>query len=391
MPSTTRTLASALAGAVTVAAHGYVTNVVINGVSYSGYDVTSFPYQDENPVVIGWSSSATDLGFVAPDAFSSPDIICHRDSTNAQGHAEIAAGDSIFLQWNTWPESHHGPVIDYLARCGDAGCESVDKTTLEFFKIDEAGIVDGSGAPGTYASDDLMDNGLGWMVKIPEDIAPGNYVLRHEIVALHSANEANGAQNYPQCFNLQVTGSGSSKPAGVLGTELYTADEDGILFNIYTALDSYPIPGPALIEGATAIEQTSSAVEATGTATQGSGSAPTAAPTAAPTTAAPAPTTEAAAPEPTEVEEEPTPTSAPGPDISPIVTDAPAPTTTEAVEVPAPTSDAVEEPAPTATRPGTCRLKKHGKKGGKKGGKKSKKVRRHTRDIKARHVAPFQL
>ncbi|KAL6854802.1 hypothetical protein ACO1O0_005929 [Amphichorda felina] len=373
MPSATRTLATALAGAVTVAAHGYVSSVVINGVSYSGYDVTSFPYQDEsqNPVVIGWSSSATDLGFVAPDAYSDPDIICHRDSKNAKGHAKLAAGDSIFLQWNTWPESHHGPVIDYLARCGDAGCESVDKTTLEFFKIDEAGLVDGSGAPGLYASDDLMDNGLGWMVKVPEDIAPGSYVLRHEIIALHSANEANGAQNYPQCFNLEITGSGTSEPAGVLGTELYTAEEEGIHFNIYTALDSYPIPGPALIKGASAIEQTTSAIKETGTATQGSGSAPTG---SAP---APEPTTDAGA--------EPTPTSAPGPDITPIITSTAAPTSV--VTVPTSASQAPEQPEPTSvsqtpeqpepTGP-SCRPRKHGK----KHGRKTKKVRRHSRAMR---------
>lgn len=84
---------------------------------------------------------------------------------------------------------------------------------------------------------------------IPESIAPGNYVLRHEIIALHSAGEPNGAQNYPQCINLEVSGSGSDKPEGVPGTELYTADDEGITFNIYQAMDSYPIPGPALYEG----------------------------------------------------------------------------------------------------------------------------------------------
>ncbi|KAH6640614.1 glycosyl hydrolase family 61-domain-containing protein [Chaetomium tenue] len=227
MPSyTSKTLLSALAGAVSVAAHGHVTNIVINGVSYEGFDPTSFPYNPNPPTVVGWTAGNSDNGFVAPDAFGNGDIICHKSATNAGGHAVVAAGDSIFIQWDTWPESHHGPVIDYLASCGDAGCETVDKTSLEFFKVAEAGLIDGTNAPGFWASDQLIANNNSWMVKIPEGIAPGNYVLRHEIIALHSGGQANGAQNYPQCFNLQqsssaitgsasaITGSATAPPAG---------------------------------------------------------------------------------------------------------------------------------------------------------------------------------
>ncbi|KFH40812.1 Endoglucanase-like protein [Hapsidospora chrysogenum ATCC 11550] len=361
MSFATRTLASALAGAATVAAHGFVTNVVINGVSYSGYDVTSFPYQNEPPVVIGWSTTATDTGFVAPDAYSSPDIICHRDGENAQGRAQVAAGDSVFLQWNTWPDSHHGPVIDYLARCGDVGCESVDKTSLEFFKISESGLLDSSGSdfgtPGFYAADELLNNNMGWMVRIPDDLAPGNYVLRHEIIALHSAHEANGAQNYPQCFNLEVTGSGTRQPEGVLGTELYSADDEGIAFNIYGKPESYPIPGPPLVEGgASDAPQATSASQQAGTATQGSGSAPTG-PAAPP---APEPTS---GPEPTQAPE-PTPTSDSG--------------TNNPDDVSTSTSSQQPDLAKPTTPPasGGCKGKK-----GKRGTRKPKASRRSTRKV----------
>jgi hypothetical protein len=70
--------------------------------------------------------------------------------------------------------------------------------------------------------------------------------MRHEIIALHSAGNSNGAQNYPQCFNLQVTGGGSDKPAGTLGEALYKNTDPGILFDLYSTLTDYPIPGPAL-------------------------------------------------------------------------------------------------------------------------------------------------
>jgi cellulase len=143
----------------------------------------------------------------------------------------VAAGDKINLQWTAWPDTHHGPVIDYLASCGDS-CETVDKTTLKFFKIDGVGLVDDTTVPGTWGDDQLIANNNSWLVEIPPTLAPGNYVLRHEIIALHSAGTEDGAQNYPQCFNLQVAGSGSDQPSGVLGTELYSPTDAGIIVNI---------------------------------------------------------------------------------------------------------------------------------------------------------------
>jgi hypothetical protein len=299
MPSlSSKTLLSALAGAASVAAHGHVNNIVINGLSYQAYDPTVFPYMASPPVVAGWTSGNTDNGFVAPDAFASGDIICHKDATNAKGHAVVAAGDKVFIQWNSWPESHKGPVLDYLANCGSSGCETVDKTALEFFKIDEVGLIDGSSAPGKWGSDQLIANNNSWMVQIPANIAPGFYVLRHEIIALHSAGQENGAQNYPVCFNLQVTGSGTESPAGVSGQSLYTPTDPGILVNIYQSLSSYTIPGPALIDGASSIAQGTSAITASATAITGSATAAPAQTTASSAVATSATATSAAATSP---------------------------------------------------------------------------------------------
>jgi len=46
------------------------------------------------------------------------------------------------------------------------------------------------------------ENGFSWNVKIPSSLAPGSYVLRHEIIGLHSAGSSNGAQNYPQVSTM---------------------------------------------------------------------------------------------------------------------------------------------------------------------------------------------
>jgi cellulase len=137
--------------------------------------------------------------------------------------------------------------LDYLAKCAGDDCTSASAGDLSFFKIDQKGLNDA--ASQSWASDDLIADGNAWTVTVPKDIAPGQYVLRHEIIALHSAQDANGAQNYPQCINIEVTGSGTAEPAGVAATELYTATDPGISLSIYNGLTDYKIPGPAVYSG----------------------------------------------------------------------------------------------------------------------------------------------
>ncbi|KAL3486694.1 glycoside hydrolase [Aspergillus germanicus] len=268
MKSTTSILVTLLSAATQTAAHGYVSNIVINGLSYRGWLPGQDPYNPNPPIGVGWETPNLSNGFVTPEEASTDKIICHINATNARGSATVAAGDKIYIQWEPrpWPESHHGPVIDYLANCG-ASCGTVDKNDLEFFKISGPGLIDGSSPPGYWADDQLIANGNGWLVQIPASIAPGNYVLRHEIIALHGAGGQNGAQLYPQCFNLKITGSGNVQPTGTLGPDLYTPTDPGILINIYQVLTSYIVPGPALIPQAVAIQQSSSAITASGTPT----------------------------------------------------------------------------------------------------------------------------
>ncbi|KAF5004144.1 hypothetical protein FDECE_9358 [Fusarium decemcellulare] len=231
-----------------VAAHGHVDWLITNGVAFRGYDAPSMSWNPNSPAVVGWINGATDNGYVEPNNFGDADIICHKAARPAKGHVTVAAGDKITLQWSTWPESHKGPVIDYLAKCpGD--CETVDKSTLDFFKIGESGLLDMTMQSGRWAADVLVANSFSWTLQIPAQLAPGNYVLRHEIIALHGAGQPNGAQNYPQCFNIKVTGGGSLSPSGVKGTQLYKSNDPGILFNLYTSSLSYKIPGPTLVAG----------------------------------------------------------------------------------------------------------------------------------------------
>ncbi|KAI1278191.1 lytic polysaccharide monooxygenase [Xylaria sp. FL0933] len=232
-------------------AHGFVSNINVDRLMYDGFHPNS---PDSDSLAIGWSTTAFDQGYVNQTGFTTDEIICHRGSQNANAHALVSAGDRIHVQWNGWPQSHKGPVMDYLASCGDnQTCEKVDKDELNFFKISELGLLNGTNATagpgGLWATDLLIANNNSWIVEIPSQIKPGFYVLRTEIIALHNATNAIGSQNYPQCLNIRIAGSGTVLPNGTPGKELYSPDDPSVHLDIYEGLSTYKIPGPAVMSG----------------------------------------------------------------------------------------------------------------------------------------------
>ncbi|GAW13695.1 hypothetical protein ANO14919_030840 [Xylariales sp. No.14919] len=238
-------------GASLGVAHSFVSNINIDRLMYDGFHP---PAPDSYPLAVGWSTTAFDHGYVNQTGFTTEEIICHRGSQNANGHALVSAGDRIHVQWNGWPMSHKGPVMDYLASCGEnQPCEEVDKNDLNFFKISELGLLDAgnttAGPGGLWATDLLIANNNSWIVEIPQQIKPGFYVLRTEIIALHNASNPIGSQNYPQCLNLRITGDGTVLPSGTPGKELYDTDEPSVYLNIYEGLSTYKIPGPPVMSG----------------------------------------------------------------------------------------------------------------------------------------------
>jgi cellulase len=96
-------------------------------------------------------------GFIEPAAFGTSDIACHKSAKSTSVSIPVKAGDSVKLQWDTWPDSHHGPVIDYLAKVGSHGPSNAPGS-LSFFKIAESGLISGSSPPGTWASDTLISS-----------------------------------------------------------------------------------------------------------------------------------------------------------------------------------------------------------------------------------------
>ncbi|KAK3669401.1 hypothetical protein LTR78_010706 [Recurvomyces mirabilis] len=246
-------LAAAIATLPLVSAHGYVASATISGTAYFVGN-PNWAYQTPTPKQPGWYANNLDNGFVSPASYGTADIICHKAATPGSTALTIAAGSTMQIQWNTWPDSHKGPVSNMLAAVsGDFS--SISKGSLKWFEAEVGALQDDSSPPGQWSTDKLIANNFTAPFTVPAGLAAGNYVLRHEIIGLHAAGSSNGAQSYPMCINLVVTGSGTTNPCAAsgadcrIGTSLYTETDPGILIDIYSPISAYKIPGPALISG----------------------------------------------------------------------------------------------------------------------------------------------
>ena len=72
---------------------------------------------------------------------------------------------------------------------------------------------------------------------IPKCIPSGNYLVRHELIALHAAYSYPGAQFYPGCHQLKVVGGGSKNPTGLVAFPgAYKAADAGITVDAYKGM-----------------------------------------------------------------------------------------------------------------------------------------------------------
>ena len=123
--------------------------------------------------------------------------------------------------------SHKGPVTAWLARVDDAATAS--SADLDWFKVAEDNLDTTS---ATWGVDNLISGG-GWhYFTMPSCIADGQYLLRIELLALHSAPRE--PQFYGSCAQIQITGGGSFTPGEtqkIPGS--YSRDDPSINASIY--------------------------------------------------------------------------------------------------------------------------------------------------------------
>ncbi|GAP90953.2 putative glycoside hydrolase family 61 protein [Rosellinia necatrix] len=240
----TAAAAAVAIGATTVAAHATFQDLWINGVDYitscARLPLSNSPVQD----------------------VTSKDLACNAGTSAVAGKCAVAAGATVTVEMHQQPGDrkcaneaiggdHHGPVQVYLAAVSDAA--GADGSAASWFKIFADGWARnpaGSNGDADFWGTKDLNACCGLMnVRIPADIAPGDYLLRAEALALHSAGSAGQGQFYMTCYQLTVTGSGSAKPAGVKLPGAYAASDPGILINIHQPMTTYVAPGPTVYSG----------------------------------------------------------------------------------------------------------------------------------------------
>ncbi|EIW81813.1 glycoside hydrolase family 61 protein [Coniophora puteana RWD-64-598 SS2] len=232
----------ALTYASLVLAHGGVRSYSIAGTYYNGFEAYETP--------VGQSSIEREWDTYDPiEDPTNAKMSCNIDGANlgaGQLYATAAAGSEVTADW---PHTI-GPLMVYMANC-NGNCTSADTSTLEWFKIDEAGLISGDQPSGTWGMGEMVTDNSSWTSNIPSSLSPGYYFIRHELLAIHVPYDP---QFYMECAQLIVTGSGSATPSSeylVKFPGAYSWTDPGVNISVSNnpGVDNYTIPGPPVWPG----------------------------------------------------------------------------------------------------------------------------------------------
>ncbi|KAL8391781.1 hypothetical protein RB595_002115 [Gaeumannomyces hyphopodioides] len=233
------TLATILAAAgvlPTALAHYNFESLVVNGKTTGPYEYVRRTTNSNSPI----------------ENVQSPHIVCNQGGLDAGIMAAtkthtVAPGDEVGFTVNS-NLGHPGPQAVYLSRAPDGVAANQYKGDGEWFKVYSLTTASFSSTQGPVWATFPNSQGItSFTFKLPQNLPPGDYLMRAEHIGLHAAGSAGGAQFYIGCAQLKVTGSGSGKPGPTVKFPgAYTGSEPGILVNIYwPPLTSYAAPGPA--------------------------------------------------------------------------------------------------------------------------------------------------
>ena len=137
-------------------------------------------------------------------------LACNFPGNPAPAAIPINAGENISAIYYYWVHPV-GPMVAWLTPC-NGDCRSFDPTNVEWFKIGQKGLEGGTVQEGDWFQKTFSkwDGSPSiWSENIPKTLRPGNYLVRHEIISIHIANQP---QWYPECAHLEIKGNGTSYP-----------------------------------------------------------------------------------------------------------------------------------------------------------------------------------
>ncbi|KAJ7895471.1 glycoside hydrolase [Mycena olivaceomarginata] len=164
---------------------------------------------------------------------TSADVRCYDSAQSGTASTTtVAAGSTVGFTVSGNPSNLYHPVVNVYMAKAPAGTDvsAWDGSGTVWFKVYQISAVTDGGQTITFPATGLAQVTF----TIPSATPSGQYLIRTEHIALHSASYYGGAQFYIACAQVQVGGTGTPGPL-VAFPGAYT--EPGILINMY-----YPIP-----------------------------------------------------------------------------------------------------------------------------------------------------
>ncbi|WQF90229.1 Putative auxiliary Activity family 9 [Colletotrichum destructivum] len=188
-----------------------------------------------NGAPVGYFTSSSDVHTVEAGS----------EVTGAWLHTLTSTGPDEFADNKVIDSSHKGPVSVWMKKVSDATKNPSSGPGDGWFKISEDGYTNGK-----WGVDNLIAAGGIQKATVPKCIANGDYLVRFEILALHSASKPGDAQFYMECAQVRVTGgTGAETPTTVSIPGVYKANDPGVTVMIWNNFgkpypSSYSVPGP---------------------------------------------------------------------------------------------------------------------------------------------------
>ncbi|KAJ7245649.1 glycosyl hydrolase family 61-domain-containing protein [Mycena haematopus] len=179
------------------------------------------------------------------------DIRCYDSlESGTASTVSVAAGSTLGFTVSGNPSNlYHAGVLNVYMAKAPTGTDvaSWDGSGDVWFKIYQISAVTDGGQTITFPSTGLSEISF----TIPPDTPSGQYLIRTEHIAIHSASYYGGAQFYIACAQVTVTNGGTGTPGPLVAFPgAYTGYEPGILINIYYPIPAnYTQPGPPVWTG----------------------------------------------------------------------------------------------------------------------------------------------
>ncbi|KAJ7101356.1 glycosyl hydrolase family 61-domain-containing protein [Mycena belliarum] len=230
-------LAAVAALATQASAHYVWPQLIVGGTNTSSWQYVrqTNNWQDLNPL--------TDV--------TSTDVRCYDSAQSGTASTvTVAAGSKVGFTVSGNPANlyHAGVLNVYMAKApSGTDVANWDGSGTVWFKVYQISAVTDGGSTITFPTTGMSEITF----TIPAATPSGQYLIRTEHIAIHSASYFGGAQFYIACAQVEVTNGGSGTPGPLVAFPgAYTGNEPGILINIYYPIPAtYTQPGPAVWSG----------------------------------------------------------------------------------------------------------------------------------------------